>query len=418
MAKYVFMNIPAYGHVNPTLAVAKELVRRGESVVYYLTEDFRELVETTGATFRAYQPFMKPQSASQAAARPQASNEAEGQPALTRDNRDGIYEMLERVRAEQPDFIIYDALHLWARSIAEALHVPAILTCPILVAHEKYNPLKEHLNLLNGQVSLPIPIPPVALERIQARINEMRARYHLPVFDMRDFYTHAEPLNIVFMPRVFHPAGDLFDDRYVFVGPSVSPYHSPSPFPLENLDNQRNLYISLGTVVNDHPGFFRLCFEAFKAEDWQVVLAYGSRVEKATLGTAPANFLLAAYAPQLEVLQKSQVFVTHGGMNSIMESLYYGVPLVVLPQTPEQKMNAQRIIELGLGVVLDMNNLTAESLREAVQEISSDPEILRNVQKMQKTVREAGSYQLATDTILAFAQKHPIDQVAGSHLSA
>jgi MGT family glycosyltransferase len=418
MEKYVFMNIPAYGHVNPTLAVAQELVRRRENVVYYLTEDFREVVEATGATFRAYQPFMKPQSASQAAARPQAPNEAEGRPALTRDNRDDIYEMLERVRAEQADVIIYDALHLWARSIAEALHVPAILTCPMFVSHEKYNPLKEHLNLLNGQVSLPIPIPPVALERIQARINEMRARYHLSVFDMRDFYTHAEPLNIAFMPRVFHPAGDLFDERYVFVGPSLSPYRRPSPFPLEKLDNQRNLYISFGPVFNDHPDFFRLCFEAFEAEAWQVVLAYGSRVEKATLGIAPANFLLAAYAPQLEVLQKSQAFVSHGGMNSIMESLYYGMPLVVLPQTPEQKMNARRIIELGLGAAFDLNNLTAESLREAVREISSHPEILRNVQKMQKIVREAGSYRLATDTILAFAQKYPIDQVAGSHVSA
>lgn len=414
MAKYVFLNIPAFGHANVTFAVAQELVERGEDVVYYLTEEFREIVESTGATFRSYQPFMKPQSPVQTAALPaSAAPNAEQpgttvalKPMLTRDNRDDIYEMLERVRAEQPDFIIYDALHLWARSIAEALHVPAILTCPIFVAHEQYNPLREHLNLLNGRVSLPLPIPPAALERIQAKINEMRTQYNLSSFDMRDFYTHAEPLNIVFMPRAFHPAGELFDERYVFVGPSLLPRQPSSAFPLEKLEGKKNLYISLGTVVNNHPDFFQLCFDAFGNELWQVVLAYGSRVDKAALGPAPANFLLSAYAPQPEILQRSSVFVTHGGMNSIMESLYYGVPLVVLPQTPEQIANAQRITELGLGVTLDFNHLTTDLLRQAVAHVYSNPIFLERVRAMQRTVREAGGYKRAADAIIEFSHRH------------
>lgn len=409
MTKYVFINIPAYGHANVTFAVAQELVRRGEEVVYFLTEEFREVVEATGATFRPYQPFMKPQSPAQAAppdgAR-QAGPPAGLKPTLTKDNRDDIYEMLERVRAERPDFILYDALHLWARAIAEALHVPAILTCPIFVAHEEYNPLKEHLNLLNGHVTLPLPIPPAALERIQAKINEMRARYNLPMFDMRDFYTHAEPLNIVFMPRMFHPAGELFDDRYVFVGPSLLPQRRPTTFPLDKLEGKKNLYISLGTVFNDRPDFFQLCFDAFGTQPWQVVLAYGNRVDRSALGAAPANFLLAAHAPQLEILQKSSVFVTHGGMNSIMESLYYGVPMVVLPQTPEQAENARRIVELGLGVRLDSNNLTAEVLCQAVEDVSANPTFLERVRAMQQTVRNAGGYQRAADAIMEFALKY------------
>src|SRR5450631_3659272 len=106
MAKYVFLNIPAYGHVNPTFPMVKELVRRGEEVVYFLTEDFRAAVEATGATFRSYQPFMgKPQ--------PPSGEQAEGwagtPPVPTETKRrDGAFEMLERVRAEHPDYILYD----------------------------------------------------------------------------------------------------------------------------------------------------------------------------------------------------------------------------------------------------------------------------------------------------------------------
>jgi MGT family glycosyltransferase len=119
----------------------------------------------------------------------------------------------------------------------------------------------------------------------------------------------------------------------------------------------------------------------------------------------PANFLLSPYVPQLELLQRTSVFLTHGGMNSTMESLYYGVPMVVLPQMMEQAMTARRVAELGLGVALDEENLTAEQLREAVTRVQHDPTIMQNVQAMQQTVRSAGGYQRAADTIVDFACK-------------
>ena len=97
------------------------------------------------------------------------------------------------------------------------------------------------------------------------------------------------------------------------------------------------------------------------------------------------------------------MFVTHGGMNSTMEGLYYGVPMVVLPQMMEQEMTARRIEELGLGVALDPENLTAEQLREVITRIQQDPMIIQRVQAMRQTVHAAGGYQRAADAILDFA---------------
>jgi MGT family glycosyltransferase len=106
----------------------------------------------------------------------------------------------------------------------------------------------------------------------------------------------------------------------------------------------------------------------------------------------------------LEILPHTSLFVTHCGMNSTMESLYYGVPMVGLPQQGEQMMTARRIQELGLGTALDMNTLTVEKLRETVKAAISNPDFRKNAQAMQQHVRNAGGYQRAADAILGYAQ--------------
>jgi len=206
------------------------------------------------------------------------------------------------------------------------------------------------------------------------------------------------------LPRAFQPAGETFDERFVFVGPSILPRKDAQAFPLDRLEAQPTLFISLGTAFNNRPDFFKLCLRAFDHQPWQVVMAHGKRVDEAALGAVPQNFLLAPYVPQLEVLQQTSVFVTHGGMNSVMESLYFGVPVVVVPQIIEQEKTAQRCAELGLGIALDPNDLTAEKLRAAVDQVHHTPTFREHVLAMQQTVRAAGGYQRAVDAISNFAR--------------
>src|SRR5262249_10273098 len=128
--------------------------------------------------------------------------------------------------------------------------------------------------------------------------------------------------NIVFMPRAFHPFGDTFDERFLFVGPSIKERPAAGDFPLEELDRGTGpiLFISLGTVFNNWPEFFDMCFEAFAGTPWRVVLSTGERVDAEVLARAPSNFLARRHVPQLEVLKRAKAFVTHGGMNSTMEA--------------------------------------------------------------------------------------------------
>lgn len=394
MSKYVFLNVPTYGHVNPTLPVVQELVRRGEQVIYYLTEEFRTAVEATGATFRPYQSMM-------GQIQPPTRMKGQGPGAMPlmmlKESRQALPQILDALHAEPPDVLVYGAMCLWGRLAGQILQIPMVALRPTYA-------MNEHFGLLNDEV-FAIGITPEMIEQMQNGIMDLCSTYHIPPFDMRQFLSYAEALNIVFLPRAFQPAGETFDERFVFVGPALQLRPDTMPFSFEHVGEQPLLYISLGTVFNNRPDFFQLCFQAFGGQPWQVVMSYGKRLDVAALGAVPANFLLAPYVPQLEILQKASVFITHGGMNSTMESLYYGVPMVVVPQMLEQEMTARRVAELGLGRTLDEEHLTAEQLREVVVRVQHDVAILQCVQKMQQTVRTAGGYQLAADVILSFASK-------------
>ena len=158
------------------------------------------------------------------------------------------------------------------------------------------------------------------------------------------------PLNIVFLPREFQPGGEpSIRGASSSVGPSIQSRPGEGGFPFQELRGGTTLYISLGTVFNDQAAFYNMCFAAFKDEPWRVVLSTGRHIDPAALDPVPPNFLVRPQVPQLEMLKRASLFVTHCGMNSTMESLYYGIPMVGVPQMPEQMMTARRIRDLGWG---------------------------------------------------------------------
>ncbi|QBD78901.1 glycosyl transferase [Ktedonosporobacter rubrisoli] len=381
MTTYIFLPPPGFGHVNPTLAIAHELVQRGHEVIYYLPEPFQEAVQATGALFRPYDSkLMKNLHPT----------------VMVEECRHVLGQVLDHIAAERPDVIVYEP-YLWARIVIEVLKVPAV------ALHSSYA-INEHFNLFS-LFNQHVPGMQEIWAQIKAGLAEICTTYHVAPFDLQSAALQVEPLNIVFLPRAFQPRADTFDERYLFVGPSILPHIRPIDFPLDRLDESRPLlYISLGTVWNDRLAFFQQCFEAFGASDYQVVLSHGRRIDPAMLGPIPNNFLVCAQAPQLSLLSRARVFVTHGGMNSVMESLFSGVPLVVLPQMGDQFLTAQEVTQRGLGIALDQETVNATTLRETVGRVAREPSWRSATSQMQRIAQEAGGYQRATDAILQFAE--------------
>lgn len=382
MATYAICNIPAWGHVNPTLAVVQELVRRGHTVSYFLTEEFRETIQATGAIFEPYE----------------AASRGGGGPAFSQDAQTVPPQVIGRLRALSPDVIMYDFMCGWAKPLIEELQLPVIALRPTYASNEHYNSIQNMPGIQEFVGTIKARMAAQGINDEAAEEKFMKR--------MTSIFTSFEQFNVVFIPRFFQPMEETFDERFVFVGPSILPRHQETPFPFEQLHDERPLlYISLGSIAIDHLEFYRHCLAAFGGQRWQVVLTVGKSTDITQLGPIPDNFLLSPYVPQLDILPRTQVFVTHGGTNSVMESMYYGVPMVVVPQQPEQRMNGERIVDLGLGALLDKNTVDAANLHAAVEQIAQNVQYRERAQSLQQAMRDSGGYQRAADAIVQFTQQ-------------
>jgi MGT family glycosyltransferase len=132
-----------------------------------------------------------------------------------------------------------------------------------------------------------------------------------------------------------------------------------------------------------------------------VLVAVGNRVDVEGIGATPANAVVRRHVPQIDVLARARAFVSHGGMNSTMEAVVAEVPLVVVPQMPEQGVTGDRVAELGLGLCLDPEQVTAESIVEAVSAVADDRDVRSRLAAMHRASVEAGGPARGAEQILA-----------------
>jgi MGT family glycosyltransferase len=258
----------------------------------------------------------------------------------------------------------------------------------MFATNEQTTPLFQRAAAEHGQLADP------TIERARAEMHDLLCQYGLT--PRAAGMAASASLNIVFVPPEFQPAADTFDDRYRFVGPSPSFREDERGW---SQPADRVLYVSLGTAFNDRPHFYRTCLEAFGDGAWSVALAVGERVRVQDLGLIPGNIDARPWFPQPAVLRSASAFVSHAGMGSTMEALYYGVPLVCVPQMIEQEANARRVAELGLGVRLDPATVTPAELRAAVDRVTADADVRAALDRMRAAIRVAGGATAAADAI-------------------
>ena len=148
---------------------------------------------------------------------------------------------------------------------------------------------------------------------------------------------------------------------------------------------------------------YRACIAAFADSPYQVILSTGEQIDRSALGTLPDNITALPHVDQIAVLQKADVFLSHCGMNSASESLYFGVPLVLFPQTNEQGGVAARVAELGAGLKLEKAD--AASIRTAVDAVLQTPSYRANAQNIRESFLRCGGAKAAVDRILSVADR-------------
>jgi MGT family glycosyltransferase len=401
MSRALFANIPAHGHVNPTLPLVAELRARGEDVDYALPPEYAAAVAHAGARHVPYsslQPVAASAPALAAMVRRGAQAHYEDGPTfselLVREATHTMPQLLEAVAQAPPDYVLHDPFCIAGKLLAERLGVPRIQLHPTYafrrdsLEHPAFRRLAEWVSAW--------PASP----RFDAAAQELSDRFGVPPPRMSDLFVGAADLNIVFVPRAFQPDGDAFDDRWVFVGPCVGARLPAAAGPQEPSGDGPLLLVSLGTVFNDRLSFFRSCLDAFDGSRWRLVVSVGNDVDLDALGPVPPNAVVARHVDQVALLERASVFLTHGGMNSAMEAILAGVPLVAMPQQPEQAVTADRLAELGLGVTLEAD-VTPAQLLEAVERVASDGGVRTCLAAMRASALADGGAPRAADAVLS-----------------
>jgi len=392
MSKGVFLNVPAPGHVIPTLGLVAELLRRGEEIVYFEVPPFQAELESLGAVFRPY-PTSQPYPG------PVGENQFLLAPILTWFAREWVPPLLEAVRAERPDYIVHDSLCLWGRILAHVLGVPAAASvataafcpeslhgCPRFRAmrRAKFAEVREGLRLFRDWR------------------RDLHASYGIRPIALIDTFTNRQPLNICYLPRELQPYAEKFGEDFLFVGPCDPVRARNVQFPFERLENRPLVYVSFGTMHDPGRAFFEEFLAAVRGQEMQFVLVLSPGMDEAALGEVPENVIVCpnGSAPQLELLQRASLFITHGAGGALRESAWYGVPLVAVPQTYEQEILAIQMAEQGAGIVLLPVEATKLNLQAAISKVLSTPAYRKNSARLGAACREAGGAKRAADAIL------------------
>ena len=346
--------IPAHGHTNPTLGLVRALTEAGHQVYYFSFEMFRKKIEEAGAEFIPCDGFDFEMEDKQNADRV-GKDQAFAVELLVSSvlALDGM--VTAKITELQPDVIVSDSVAYWGKLAALKHGIPYISSTTTFAFNRYSSRYMKHGFVETLRMLLAMP-------RIQKQIGRLQKNGY-PVKGILDIVQNDnDTYTIVYTSKYFQPCSDTFSERVHFIGPSIRPITEKYEKKAE-----KTVYISMGTV-NQNRAFYRNCIQAFGRTDVQVILSMGTNTDH--FDHVPANIQIYERVDQPAVLSIADAFITHCGMNSACEGLYFGVPLVLFPQTPEQDAVARRTEELGAG--LRLPSIREEDILNAVQKVIED----------------------------------------------
>ena len=386
MSKIVFFCIPAHGHTNPTLPVVKELVELGHEVYYYSFNDFKEKIEGAGAHFISCDDLDLGMEETADAADRVGKDIVFSTELIVKSTLAFDEFAMEQMKQLKPDVIVGDSVAYWGKLTAMKLGIPFVSSTTTFAFNQYSSRIMKQS--LGDLIKLLFQMP-----KTKKILKPLRDKGYPAESVLTIVQNDNDTNTVVYTSPEFQPCSDTFSDKYAFVGPCICEAKE-----ILEKTREKRVYISLGTVNNAMADFYKNCVKAFADSEYEVIMSVGNDTDIASLGALPDNIRVFPSVDQIGVLQQTDVFLSHCGMNSANESLYHSVPLVMFPQTPEQGGVAFRIGELEAGMYLDKND--SESIRSAVETVLNDEKYKKNAATIAESFRKSGGAKVAAQAIL------------------
>jgi len=399
------------GHLNSMTTLGYELKERGHRVTLVGIEDAQSKTIAAGLEFQAIGESDFPQGATQDLFI--QLGKLSGFKALqytfkwmTNETQMYLRDAPKVVKVAGIEALLVDQASPAGGTVAEYLNIPFVSICNAVVLNQEISvpPFNTPWNynhswwglLRNG---LGYALLTCLGKPMGELINSYRREWNLSAnYNPNAHYSQLAQLSQ--QPAEFEFPRKELPSIFHFTGPYSNPIsREPASFPYEKLTGQPLIYASLGTLQNRLLWIFEMIAEACVGLDAQLVIALGRDTELESLPEFPANTLVVGYAPQLELLQKATLTITHAGMNTTLESLSNGVPMVAIPITNDQPGVSARIAWTGTGEVVLLKGLSVPKLRGVIEQVLRENSYKKNALRLQEAIRQAGGVQRAADII-------------------
>ncbi|MGZ3431460.1 MAG: glycosyltransferase [Isosphaeraceae bacterium] len=399
------------GHLNPMTALGDALRRRGHRVTFFLLGDSPGSVTSAGFEVVPLGGSVFPPDEYRAGF--ERLGALDGRAALKHSIALGA-RAAEAILDVGPSAVagigvtalLVDQASLPGSTVAVELGLPFATVCNSLLLHPdpavppfftSWRPRDASWARLRNRIAW------AGLSRLYAPIltpiQQRRRRLGLSV-PARIADTWSSRLQISQQPEAFEFPRRVLPKHVRFVGPLRLPEgYPPVPFPWDRLDGRPLIYASLGTLQNRVSGAFRTIAEACDGLNTQLVISTGRGVSPDTLGDLPGRPVVVPYAPQLELLRRAVLAVTHAGLNTVLDALSTGVPMVAVPVTNDQPGIAARMAWTGAGEAIPLRQATIQRLRTLVARVLSNPSYRAAAERVRDSIQAGGGAPRAAEII-------------------
>jgi UDP:flavonoid glycosyltransferase YjiC (YdhE family) len=383
MATIVFLLYPEVGHLNPSFKLARKLQARSHHIYYLGLPDFGEIVRAQGLEFIPIFEQLFPLGFIREWA------EKNGVSALDAA-------MLQAHRLNNPTgFNPFQEIEATLRNIA-----PRLLIVDALLPNIAQALLRFGVDVILSNIIL-----------------------YTPWLSRQESYQSLRRLpELMFCPKEFDfPQAETSAQRF-YIEASIDLDRKEIPFDWSRIDPDKSLlYACLGSqnhLYRQSGRFYSSMIDCMRDRpDLQAILVIGAQQNSADFNSIPPNVLLINQAPQIEILKKASIVLTHGGLGTIKESIFFGAPMIVLPVMREQPMNAARVTHHGLGLRADINAVTPRQISTLVERIEGSQLIRQNLRRMQAIFHEAEASEKGVEIIERFLSS-PAPQSRSTNLAS